>query len=108
MGEIGRPVQRIDVPAKLALQLIRVPFFAINAVPRKHRRQPLADQRLAGAVRLRHQVHIALVLSLHTFRVELAQQRSGLPRNLLRAPANSSFGFSFRSSLYSEAFPWQP
>src|SRR5580698_1561443 len=84
MREISRAIQRIDIPAVLTLKPAPSPLFTVNPMGRKRLLQPRNDQLFAGAVRLRHQIHIALVLRLHALRVKLTQQRTGLPRNPLR------------------------
>ncbi len=47
MRKVRRPIQRIDIPAILALQPVARPLFAIDPMRRKRRLQPLANQLLA-------------------------------------------------------------
>ncbi len=81
MGEVGGPVQRVHVPAKLALQPLARALFAVDSMLRKGLGQPLANQLFRCPVGHRHQVHVALVLGLHALRKKLAQPRASLAGN---------------------------
>ena len=78
MGEVGGAVERIDVPAELAVEALAGSLFAVDAVLGKGRAQPAADESFAGAVGFGDQVDVALVLGAHATVVEVAQQGSGL------------------------------
>ena len=82
MGKVGGAVQRVHVPAELALQPLARALFAVDSVIRKGLAQPGADQLFRRAVGHRDQVHVALVLGLNALGKELAQARSGLARDL--------------------------
>ena len=73
MREIRRPVQRIHIPPKLRIQPLARPLFPIDPVTGKLRPDPRHNQRLARAIRLRHNIHIALVLRRHTLFVVALQ-----------------------------------
>ena len=62
MREVGCTVDWIDIPAVLRLKRAARSLFAVDAVVRQKRSQPLADQLFARPVGFGHQVHIALVL----------------------------------------------
>ena len=78
MGEVGGAVERIDVPAVLALHLVAGSLFAVDAVGGKGRLQLLANQLLAGAVGLGDEIDVALVLGGYTLFVKLPEQSTGL------------------------------
>jgi hypothetical protein len=82
VSEVGRPVQRVHVPAELAFHPLARALFAVDSVLGKRLAQPAADQLLHRAVGHGHQVYVALVLGLHALGKVLAQPRARLARNL--------------------------
>jgi hypothetical protein len=73
MRKVGRTIQRIDVPAELALQGLPRTLFAIDAVVRQRRTQTGDDQRFTGAVGLGNQVDVAFILRRNAAMIKLAQ-----------------------------------
>src|SRR5579884_1143148 len=62
MRKISRAVKRVHVPAELCIHFGAAPFFGNDAMTRKSLAQALDDELLAGPVRRRHQIVIALEL----------------------------------------------
>ena len=94
MRKVGRPVERIDVPAELAFHALPRSLFAVDAVLGKDLGEPSANQLLHGAVGNGDEVHIALVLGLDALCKELAQTRARLPRNRRGLAASTPSGVS--------------
>ena len=71
--KVGRAVERIDVPAELALHSLARAFFAVDAVIRKNLAETGADELFHGPVGNRDQVDVALVLGFHSLGQKFAQ-----------------------------------
>ena len=82
VGEVGGSVQRVHVPAELALHPFARALFAVDSVLGEGLAQAVADEFFHRAVGYGHQVHVALVLGLHALSEVLAQTRARLARNL--------------------------
>ncbi len=84
MREVGGAVERIDVPAKLAVEAFAGSLFAVDAVFGERRAEALADKSFAGAVGFGDEVDVAFVLGAHAAMIEVAQQSAGLARDGFR------------------------
>src|SRR5277367_2054025 len=80
MREICRAIQRIDIPAILAVELIARSFFAVNAMVRKMRVHALDDQLFRGAVSYGDKINIGLVFGGDAAVIEIANERSCFKR----------------------------
>src|SRR3569833_3572696 len=81
MRKVCRPIQSIHIPTKLAVDLVARSLLTVNTVLRERSRQPLPNQRLAGAVSLSNHIDVALVFGCDTPLIEAAQQCSRFSRD---------------------------
>src|SRR5882757_201142 len=106
MRKVRRPIQRIDIPAILALEASSRPLLAVHSMRRKRRLQLLHNQLLARTISLGHKIDITLVLGRHALGIEPSQQRSRLSRNAVRNMRKlKSAHNSLSSTLYMQSLP---
>src|SRR5208337_4114515 len=82
VGEIGCPIERIDVPAVIRSRLLASTFFRHYGVVREVASQPFHDQSFRFPIRLRHQVRAPLVCNLERLPEMLEEQAARLTRSL--------------------------
>ena len=85
MRKIRRPIEGIHVPAKFRTRLVTQTFFRGNGVRRKIFCQPIDDQSFRPLIRLRHEVHFALIRNLRRPRGFFSQHTSSGARNFDRS-----------------------
>ncbi len=81
MREVGRAVQRIDIPAEFPVEPLARALFAVDSVIREDLAKTLPNELLRRSIGDGYQIHIALVLRLDPLRVELAEHRPSLTRD---------------------------
>ena len=83
--KVGGAVQRIDKPAILRRTLVSPALLGDNAMRREGLLQPLDHQFLRSAVRLGHQIELALHFKPHTAFKVVPEQRTRVVRDLNRS-----------------------
>ncbi len=78
VGKVRGPIQRVNIPAILAVEPLPRSLFAVNPVPRKNSAEPFLDQLLRRPVGHCDNIYAAFVLGLHALGQELAQSRARL------------------------------
>jgi hypothetical protein len=82
VGEIGCPIERIDVPAVIRSRFLAATFFRHYGVVGEVASQPFHDQSFRSPIRLGHQVRAPLVCDLERLPEMLQEQAARLTRNL--------------------------
>ena len=81
MREVGRPIQRIDVPAEVRRAGMSPALFRNNRMLREMGAQFLDDQFFAGTVCHSHQIVFALKLESHISACVIMQQSGSFASN---------------------------
>ena len=80
--EVGRSIQRIDIPAIFPLQAVTGSLFAVDPVIGKNLAEARANQLFGRPVGDSHHIDVAFVFCLDTLREKLPQTRACLTGNL--------------------------
>ncbi len=102
MREVGGAIERINIPAVLALNVVARALFAIDAVGWERGADAIEDQPLGIAVGHGDQVDIGFVLGLYALLKEAANQRPGLTRDACSFGGKGK-GHTFRQCAHASS-----
>src|ERR1700743_1000761 len=105
MRKVCGSIQRIDVPAIFAIDVVTRSLFAINTGAGKTRMQSLDDQFFRSTIGYSHQIDVRLVLGGDTAVIMCPDEGSSLARN--RCCRSGKFQCDTRGKLIHFCSPFK-